>query len=457
MATFVYTALKRDGSVASGELNAADRADAFRRLDRSGMQPVSLKPKEGGGNGSAPAAAAPAKSAEKTTAAKPAPAKAKSDKKAEPSSEKAATPAKPAKAAGSESAPKGPVRLSRGQIILFTEELSDLLGAGLQLEPALRIMESRDELSALKDVTVLLRQKIRDGSSFANALRESSRSFGDLFCNMAAAGEISGALPKILKRQAEYMMTISQLQSKVATAMIYPAFLFVAGITVSVMFVSYLIPQLATLLKSMGKPMPLPARVIQSIGDFFASWWWLIGILIAFGIWAFNYVVNLPQYKEKWHEKKLGLPFFGDLLKSRFYVQMLETLSNLVGNGLPLLRALELTRDASVNLYLRGLLSKVVGMVGEGASLSRSLKKLEFFPPLLTDMVAVGEQTGDLEHSLERTAQRYDRELQKVIDRVSALVQPAIIFIMALLVGTMAYMMISVIMDSVGSLQRRPS
>jgi general secretion pathway protein F/type IV pilus assembly protein PilC len=204
----------------------------------------------------------------------------------------------------------------------------------------------------------------------------------------------------------------------------------------------------------MGKPMPLPAVIINRLGDFFADWWWLIIILIVGGIYLFNYMVELPQYKEKWHAKKLDLPFFGAMLRSRFYVQMLETMSNLVGNGLPLLRALELTRDATVNLHQKSLLTRVAAIVGEGGALSKALKKVGFFPPLLTDMVAVGEQTGDIEHSLERTAARYDKELQKVIDRVSALVQPAIIAAMAIIVGAMAYMMISVIMDSMSNMRR---
>lgn len=452
MASFLYTALKKDGSLATGELNANDRADAFRRLDRNGLQPVSLKPKEGDGAAATSTAPAKSSSAKSEKSADKGAAPVKAAPKALKSSDSKSVDA--AKKATDSAVVKGPIKLTRNQIILFTEELSDLLSAGLQLEPALRIMESRDELSALKDVTILLRQRIRDGASFSNSLREASKNWGDLYCNMAAAGEISGALPKILRRQAEYMTTIQQLQGKVATAMIYPAFLFVAGIGVGLLFVTNLIPQLTTLLKSMGKPMPLPARVLQSTMSFLGTWWWLILLAIVFGVWGFNHIVNLPQYKEKWHAKKLQLPFFGTLLKSRFYVQMLETLSNLVGNGLPMMRALELTRDATVNLHLKTLMTKVTATVGEGGALSKAFKKQDFFPPLLTDMVAVGEQTGDIQHSLERTAMRYDKELQNVIDRVSALIQPAIIVLMALIVGSMAYMMISVIMDSVGSLKR---
>jgi general secretion pathway protein F len=449
MPAFTYTALKRDGSVSTGDMNANDKADAIRRLERNQLQPVSVKPKD--------SSAAEAPKAEKA-APKPAPVKpaekaapAKPDPKAPPAERP--EKAKAAAAKQAEDPPKRSVKLSKQQVILLTEELSDLLGAGLQLEPALKIMESRDELSALKDVTVLLRSKIRDGTSFAAALRESSPNFGELYCNMAQAGEISGALPKILKRQAEYMTAIQNLQSTVTKAMIYPVILFLVSVVVGVLFITNLIPQLTGLLKTMGKPMPLPAVIINKLGDFFSAWWWLLLIIIIGAIYAFQYFTNLPKYKESWHEKLMDLPIVGPLLRSRFYVQMLETLSNLVGNGLPLLRALELTREATVNLFQRNLLNRVVGMVSEGSSLSKSLKKVGFFPPLLTDMVAVGEQTGDIEHSLVRTAQRYDKELQKVIDSVMALLQPLILLAMALIVGMLAYMMIDVIMDSMNSMR----
>jgi general secretion pathway protein F/type IV pilus assembly protein PilC len=275
-----------------------------------------------------------------------------------------------------------------------------------------------------------------------------------LYCNLAAAGEVSGALPKILKRQSEYLISVQNLQAKVTTAMIYPVCLLVAGIGVSLLFVSYLIPQLTQLLKSMGKELPTAAKLLMKAGDFLFGYWWAIALVIGLGIWGFQKLLEIPKWRARWDEKSVSLPFFGPLISARFFVQFLETLSNLVGNGLPLLRALELTRDATVNRYLKGLLQKVIGMVGEGGSLSRSLKKVGFFPELLTDMITVGEQTGDLEHSLERSAQRYDKELQKTIDRGMAMITPVIIFIMALLVGTMAYMMVSVILQSVTSIKR---
>ncbi len=453
MAVFVYSALKKDGSLAKGELTASDRADAIDKLGRGGMQPLSVKAAEDAATASGSAKSSGTKAATKE------------DRKAEgaaapQASGKPATKTKTEKIEGmpatkKEAAVTGPVKLKKKEVVMLTEELSDLLAAGLQLEPALKIMESRDELSALKDVTSLLRSKIRDGSSFANALRSSSPSFGDLYCNLAAAGEISGALPKILRRQSEYLVGVQELTAKVTTAMIYPICLVVAGLGVSLLFVSYLIPQLATLLKSMGKELPLPAKALMAGSNVILSPWGLV-IFLVVGLmtWGFQEAVSNPRYKPAWDFKKLHLPFFGPLIRDRFFVQFLETLSNLVGNGLPLLRALELTREATVNVHLRSLLAGVISMVGEGGSLSRSLKKVGFFPSLLTDIITVGEQTGDLEHSLQRAAERYDKELQKTIDRGMAMLTPMIILVMAVVVGAMAWMMISVILESVSSIKR---
>jgi len=447
MPTFAYSALKPDGSLARGELTANDRGEAMRRLDRSGLQPVSISVKEGAG----PAATAT------TPAKKPADAKAGESAKSGDSSRKPAEPkpAAPAKAEGAGGLPKGPVRLSRKQVILFTEELSDLLSAGLQLEPALRIMESRDELGALKQVSALLRQKVRDGGSFSASLRSASPNFGELYCSMAAAGEISGALGVILKRQSQYLKSIAELQSSVITALIYPAFLFVAGMLVSGLFVTFLVPQLASLLKSSNKPLPLPAQIMMGAGDFVKGYWWVILLAIAAGMFLFQKVTTNPVYRPAWDRVRLGLPLVGPILTGRFFVQFLETLANLVDNGLPLLRALELSRDATQNIYVRRLLDQVISMVGEGGSLAKALKRVGFFPPLMTDMITVGEQTGDLPLALRRTAERYDKELEKKIVRLQAAIPHIVTIFMAILVGMVAYMMITVILESVTSIKVR--
>ena len=416
MPTFAYKALRVDGSQISGELIAGDRHGAMDLLDRGGLQPLMLDLKTD-----------QAKNGDSASNAK---SKAKED----------------------EIEITGPMRLKKAEIVLFTEELSELLGAGLQLEPALRVMENREELGKLKRLTKSLRQEVRDGTAFSAALAKASPSFGDLYCSLARAGEVSGALSTILKRQATYLTAIQELQSKVLMALIYPFFLIASGIAVVVLFITFLIPQLMGLLDNTNSEMPAIGKLMIDLSDFIRAWWWIIlGGVIAVVFGFISYIKN-PNNHEWWDETKLKIPLFGKVIKTRFFVQFLETLANLVGNGLTLLRALELSRDATPNLYLKKIISRIIEYVGDGSALSRTMKRVGFFPPLLLDIVAVGEQTGHIGESLERAANRYDRELEKDIAKISALIQPVIVVAMALLVGIMAYMMISVIFDTISGL-----
>ena len=410
MPVFAYKALSTHGNVTSGEIDAADRHDALRQLDRKGLQPVNLQETQG-----------------RNAAKKSAPATPGND---------------------------GLIKLKRAEVILFTEELSDMLGSGLQLDPALKSMESRQELGSLTEVSSRIRQIVRDGVNFSVALKKVSPSFGPLYCSLAAAGEASGALDTILKRQAHYIKTLAELQSRLILAMIYPAFLILAGIGVSIVFVTTLIPQLTQLIQSTpGGKIPLGAAILIHASNFLSNWWiviliTLVGLLVLFKAWKDN-EANRPA----WDQMKLGLPLAGPVIASRFYVQFLETMANLVGNGLTLLRALELSRDATQNLSLRAKLDQIIEQVGDGRSFSKALVRSGGFPPLLIDMIAVGEQTGKIDLALRRAAERYDKELNKDLQRIMALVMPTVLIIMATLIGTMAYLMITAIFQTISSLR----
>ena len=424
MPVFAYKALNSKGSVTSGELDAADRPEALRMLDRKGLQPVNLRETAGivtaSGKGAKP----------------------KSD-------EAAAASTKPDEAP----IPEGPIKLKRQEVVLFTEELSDMLGAGLQLEPALKSMENRQELGNLKAVSYKIRQIVRDGVNFSVALKKVSPSFGPLYCSLAAAGEASGALDTILKRQAHYLKTLAELQSRLVLAMIYPAFLVLAGIGVSIVFVTTLIPQLTQLIESTpGGKIPLGAAILIGASEFLSKWWLVMLLLLIAAFIFFKAWKDNEANKPAWDRIKLRLPLLGPVITSRFYVQFLETMANLVGNGLPLLRALELSRDATQNRSLRAGLDKVIEQVGDGRSFSKALIRTGAFPPLLIDMISVGEQTGKIDQSLRRSAERYDKELDKDLQRIMALIMPTVLIIMAGLIGTMAYLMITAIFQTISNL-----
>jgi type II secretory pathway component PulF len=412
MALFSYNAVSQDGGRVSGQVEAQSRAEAFRKLDRERLQPISLVQQDG---------------VEANGAARP--------------------------RGGDELVETRNIRLSGSQIILFTEEMSDLLDAGMQLEPALRVMEGRNELSSIKTVASALRQQVREGNNLSSALRLVSPSFGDLFCNLVAAGELSGSLPDLLRRQAVFLVTMDDLRKKVVSALIYPAMIFVLGIGLIFLFMSYLVPQLTTLFQKTGRDLPVLTRVLVQTSDVFSHYWWAILASIIAVVVGFLQTIRTPLGRQWWHRTQLRLPLFGSVLRGRFYAQFSETMANLIANGIPLLNSLRLMTSAIGNLHIRGLMEKVVEMVREGGTLSRALQRTGEFPPLFIDMILVGEQTGDLAKALERVGRRYDKELNIKIQRLTALVQPVVILVMALMVGVIAYSIINGIFDAVSGLR----
>jgi type II secretory pathway component PulF len=411
MALFSYHAVRRDGGRVSGQVEAQSRTEAFRKLDRESLQPISLVQQEGvETNG----ARAPEMSG---------------------------------------ALPTRNIRLSGGQIILFTEEMSDLLDAGLQLEPALRVMEGRKELSGIKSVASALRQQVREGSSLSSALRLVSPSFGDLFCNLVSAGELSGSLPQLLRRQATFLVAMDDLRKKVVSALIYPAMIFFLGIGLIFLFMTYLVPQLTSLFQKTGKDLPLLTKLLVQTSDFFSHYWWAIIAAAAAVVFGFLQFIRMPLGRTWWHTTQLRLPLFGSVLRRRYYAQFSQTMANLIANGIPLLNSLRLMTSATGNVHLRRLTEQVVEMVGEGGSLSRALQRVGEFPPLFIDMIAVGEQTGDLAQALERIGRRYDKELNISIQRLTSLIQPVVILVMAGMVGLIAYSIINGIFDAISGLR----
>lgn len=420
METFSYSALAASGSIESGTLEALDRNEAIDKLDRQGLQPLEINLLS-------------------------------------------AADSRPLKAGGNRGpggglrrgSRHGAIPISRAQLVLFTEELSDLLEAGLALEPALAIMEQRADRSTLKDAASLLRQEVRDGNAFSSALGRVSPSFGGLYRGLVAAGEASGSLGTILRRQAQYLRKMQALHNQVVTALVYPVFLLGAGLAVGMVFVTYLIPKLTLLIESTGGQAPGIVHVVIFFKTLVADYWWLIlavgGLLLALAL-RFVRADKNRRTVDRW---KLRIPVVGKMISASQLVSFLETLSNLVGNGLPLHKALELTKNATSNCHIELILSEVIENVGGGMAFSRALTRGAFWPPLMIDMVRVGEETGRLAEALDRAAKRFDRELSEKVDRISAFIQPVVILMMAVVVGLMAYVMISMIYDTMGALRSR--
>jgi type II secretory pathway component PulF len=411
MAEFSYRSSDVSGGILSGKITAHSRGEAYRLLRERGLQPLSVT-----AEGEAPSAAR-----KKTNSSMGAPL----------------------------------ARLNTTQLLYFTEELAELLEAGLKLEGALKVIEQRQEKSGIQPLAAYLRQRVRDGFSFSAALHDCGNSFDPLYCNLVAAGEASGALPQILKRQCAYLALISDLRRRVISSLLYPAIVFTSAVVLMFVFLTFLVPQLSVLLGKTGQKLPLITRMLIAVSEFCGTWWWAIFAFIGMSILLVRSAVRTPAGRDWWHRSMLDLPVVGPVLRAKFYAEMLQTLPTLVANGVALLQGINLMTAATMNVFLKDLLVKTAAMVGEGTSLASALRRVGFFPPVLMDILAVGEQTGDIATALERAAKRFDRDLTARIANLTTLVQPAIILLVAIFVGLVAYSMIAGILTSVSSLKSR--
>jgi type II secretory pathway component PulF len=243
------------------------------------------------------------------------------------------------------------------------------------------------------------------------------------------------------------------LSKKVTSALVYPAIVFSSAILLMFIFLTFLVPQLSVLLGKSGQKLPVITQALISVSLFCGHWWWAILALVVAAVLGAKAAVSTPVGRDWWDRFQLGVPVVGPVLRARFLAEVMQNLSTLVSNGVTMLAAMDLMRAATGNVYLKGLLERVADMVREGSSLAAAMRRTGFFPPVLLDILAVGEQTGDLSGSLARAAKRYDRELSSRIQHLTTLIQPAVILIVALFVGVVAYSMISGILSSVNALK----
>lgn len=408
MPAFTYEAIVPGGGRTRGSLEAKSRQEALAQLSRQRLQPIRLQQEGATGAMRAASSAGPAAPSER--------------------------------------------QMSEAQIISFTEELGDLLDAGLQLEGALKMMEQRSEASAVKAVAESLRTQVREGVSLSRALKTASASFSDLYCNLVSAGEVSGALGSILQRQVVYLKKLSDLKGRVIQALIYPMFVTGAGILLMGLFVVVLVPQLETLFKTQ-KP-PLITQLLLGTSRFLVQWGWMVLAMLALGGIGFWQAIQKPAGRLWWDQARVKIPVAGPVLEAAFYAQFSQTLANLLGNGVTLLQAMQLVSRATPNSFYRVRLEKASEQISEGYSLSRALRQVGGFSDMFLDLVAVGEQTGELAKALDKAGSRYEKEMDRRIQRITALIQPVIIVIIALVVGAVVYSIITSIFDAMSGMRK---
>lgn len=415
---FVYEAVSQDGSLAQGTISGENDRDVVLRLTRRGLTPIRVAP-AGAGRATAPAAKA-----------KPAPTKGVADK--------------------TSGQRRFSLRLARlmpsvgrnKDLIRFAETLSVLLEAGVSLDRALAISSELAANRRFGNLLRDLRERVREGSSLADALETQGRLFPPVFIGMVRAGERGGILEAVLKRLTEYLSGVQELRDYMISAMIYPAILALTSVGSMAVLLTLVIPRFAIIFEDLGVTLPLTTRILLAGGHFFEVWWWavLLGcILFAFTL---RQAVRTPAGRRIWDTFKLKFPLVGPIVVKMEVARLASTIGTLLGNGVAILSALQMGRQVVQNTILSQALVRVHQDLKEGEAFSTSLGRVPYFPRQAIHMVAVGEETGRLEPMLNKVAGLYDRELKVAVKAFTSLVEPMIILIMGLMIGTIVVSML---------------
>jgi type II secretory pathway component PulF len=413
MPQFAYRARDAQGGLIEGVLDCADRAVAIRQIELQKCIPVRIE-----------LVGPEAKAAQRDGAA-PAP-------------------------------PTQNLKIPHGQLLVFTEQLANLLQAGMTLDEGLSVLEKRLKQPRVQQMTHTLHQSLIDGRSFSQALSELPRIFPPLYVNLVAAGEASGALPQILLRLVKHLQQAKDLRDRVQQALIYPAFLALAGAALVTIFITFMVPQLSGFMAQTGGALPLPTRILLQIHHAVTGYWWVGLLAVISVIIGFRALVRTDEGRIGWDRFRLMIPGYGRVIRHRYYAQFSRTLGTLIENGIPLLRSLDLVSEIAGNRFLEVKLGEVRKAVIDGATLSSALQAQKLFPDLFTDMMAVGEQTGHFAETMQAIADVYERELDRTVGVISQLIPPVIIVVIAVLVGLVVFSILSAVFEMTHSLQFRP-
>jgi general secretion pathway protein F len=329
------------------------------------------------------------------------------------------------------------------ELAVTTRQFSTLISAGLPLEASLSALSEQTEDNKLGQVLAEVRERVSEGSSLANALSEHKDIFSDLYINIVKAGEASGSLDIVLLRLADFLETQAALTSRVKGALIYPMFMFFIGGGVLFFTMTYVIPRIAKIFEESQSSLPLMTLILIKISDFLNNYILLILLFVIILVFASIRFNRTDRGKMFFDRLMLKVPVFGKLTSMVAISRFTRTLGTLLSSGIPLLDALEIGEAVMGNKVYRKTLQKVRDNVREGSSLAQPLKESGVFPPLVTRMIAVGEQTGEMEAMLSKVADIYDQQVDTMVSTLTSLLEPVMIVIIG---AVMAFIVFAVLL-----------
>jgi general secretion pathway protein F len=325
-------------------------------------------------------------------------------------------------------------KLSTTELALFTRQLASLLEAGLPLEQAFTALLEQAERPYVRDLVASIRSEVMGGSSMSDALSRHPRDFQEIYRALVASGEQIGQLSRVLSRLADYIERRNALVQKVKLAFTYPAIVTVVAFLIVIFLLTYVVPQIVSVFANTKQKLPLLTVIMLAISDFVRSYGLVVlglGIGAAFIV---RRMLQNPDIKRRWHTWLLTAPLYGKFERSLNTSRFASTLAITTGSGVPILRALETSRDTLSNVAMRELVEQASDSVREGASLARSLSAQKHFPPMLIHMIRAGEITGELPAMLDRAASAQESDLERRTLTIAGLLEPMLILAMGVVV-----------------------
>jgi general secretion pathway protein F len=325
-------------------------------------------------------------------------------------------------------------RLSTNELALFTRQLASLLEASLPLEQAFTALLEQAERPYVRDLIASIRSEVMGGASLSDALSRHPRDFADIYRALVASGEQIGQLARVLSRLADYIERRNALVQKVRLAFTYPAIVTVVAFSIVIFLLAYVVPQIVSVFANTKQQLPFLTVVMLMISDFVRGYGWLVALLTAAGLFAWRTALKNPDVRYRWHSWLLTAPLYGKFERSLNTARFASTLAITTGSGVPILRALQTSRDTLSNVAMREQVEEATASVREGVGLARALSAHKHFPPMLIHMIRAGEVTGELPAMLERASNAQEQDLERRAMTIAGLLEPALILVMGVVV-----------------------
>ena len=337
-------------------------------------------------------------------------------------------------------------KISASDLALLTRQLATLVESSLPLEESLLAVAEQCEKPRQKSMMMAVRSKVVEGHSLADAMGEFPSVFDKLYRAMVAAGEKSGHLDTVLNRLSDYTENRQQVRSKITQAMIYPTLMLIIAFGIVSLLLTFVVPKIVGQFDTMGQELPMVTQILIGLSDWFKAYIAHVVVALILLVIGYKRMLQVPKIRLRIHQRMLGLPVFGKVIKGLNTARFASTLSILTASSVPVLEGMRIAAQVLSNDYIQKLISEAATLVQEGSSLKVSLEKTKTFPPMMMHMIASGEKSGELQAMLSRAATNQDREFESQVNIALSIMTPTIVLLMA---GIVFFIIVAILLPIV--------